>query len=155
MKSVTHALCFLAILAICGCGPTNPSTTPVTGTVTYNGSPVEGATVAFTPTSDAGHVATGVTDSAGKFALTTFEKGDGAVVGSYTVAISKTETTGGMTADEEHEAVNAGQEVKEAETIQYLPAKYSNAATSGLTAEFTEGGSNDFTFPLTDAASES
>ena len=30
-----------------------------------------------------------------------------------------------------------------------LPAKYKSAADSGLTAEVTKGGENDFTFPLT------
>jgi hypothetical protein len=118
--------------------------------VTYNGEPVEGATVVFGAASEGAQTATGITDSAGKFTLTTFEKGDGAVPGSYTVAISKTETTGGMSAEEEHAAMEAGEEVEEAETIQRLPEKYLDGPTSGLTAEVPADGPKDFTFELTD-----
>jgi hypothetical protein len=150
MKMIQLLSCLLIIAAMHGCGPSQPSTTKVTGTVTYNGEPVEGATVVFGAASEGGRAATGVTDSAGKFTLTTFEQGDGAVPGSYTVAISKTETIGGMSAEEEHAAMEAGEEVEEAETIQHLPEKYLNGPTSGLTAEVTADGRNDFTFELTD-----
>ncbi len=151
MRTAKSIACLLAIVTICGCGGSgNPDTVKVTGTVTYNGDTVDGATVAFTPASEGGHLATGITDASGKFSLTTFESDDGAVVGSYSVAITKSETTGGMSEDEEHAAINAGEEVTEATTTHLLPENYGNGATSGLKAEVTAGGPNDFTFELTD-----
>ena len=150
MVIAKHIGLFFLVIAVCGCGSEKPATVKVSGTVTYKGEPVEGATVVFGSTSAGGRAAAGTTDSAGKFSLTTFEKDDGAIPGSYTVAISKTETVGGMTADEEHAAISAGKEVRKAETIHKLPEKYSNGLESGLKAEVKADGTNDFKFELTD-----
>ncbi|MDX1966098.1 MAG: hypothetical protein SFV23_02900 [Planctomycetaceae bacterium] len=90
-------LCGSLVLVIWGCGgkPT-PPTVPVTGSVTYQGEPVAGAIVAFSPiTPGAGSfTAFGTTDEQGRFALRTAIDGatdkDGAVEGAYIVTISKT-----------------------------------------------------------------
>ena len=68
--------CFVVL----GCGVSHPDTHEVTGEVTYNGQPVDGANVVFTLD---GPLASGVTDAAGKFTLRTFEDGDGAVAGTH------------------------------------------------------------------------
>ncbi|MFG0335441.1 MAG: hypothetical protein ACF8TS_18945, partial [Maioricimonas sp. JB049] len=87
--------CLVAVLSalplLTGCSsseppPDRPETAPVTGTVMYQGEPVEGATVVFTP---AGSQATGAvakTDASGKFELMTYEPGDGAIPGKYQVS---------------------------------------------------------------------
>jgi hypothetical protein len=85
------------MITIAGCGASNLPTTPVTGTITYDGEPLEGATVTLTP--DAGSTgsrsASAVSDASGNFVLTTvFTDGatsEGALAGSYTVRVSKLE----------------------------------------------------------------
>ncbi len=134
----------------CGNGATRQDTVPVTGLVTYNGEPVEGATVVFGAASGQDRPATGTTDGSGRFTLTTYERGDGAIAGEFTVAISKTETVGGMTEDEEHAAIEAGEEIKPAETVDHLPERYKDGTQSGLTADVEAGQENHFEFELTD-----
>jgi hypothetical protein len=59
----------------------------VTGKVTLDDQPVEGASVIFQGESGGGHPAAGQTDSEGVFYLGTFEGGDGAFPGEYKVLI--------------------------------------------------------------------
>jgi hypothetical protein len=85
--------CF--IVAFSGCGGSNEyETTPVSGVVTCQGKPVSNAFVNFTPLPDAnratgqrGRPALGLTDSEGRFTLTTYNDGDGAIVGKHTVTV--------------------------------------------------------------------
>ena len=76
-----------AAAAIVGCGPDRPKMTPVTGTVTLSGKPLEGVAVMFV--SKGGRPAHGTTDASGRFTLGTFEASDGALVGEHTVVFSK------------------------------------------------------------------
>lgn len=152
MRHLTH-ICMLAAVSFvvgCGEGASLTGTTAATGTVTYKGQPVEGATVIFSPTVE-GRAASGRTDAEGAFELTTLSASDGVMPGTYSVAISKTEMEGGLSGEEaqkyfeEHNAPPPAATRKE-----LLPAKYKDAATSGLTANITEGGENNFTFELVD-----
>jgi hypothetical protein len=137
-----------------------PNTVSVTGTVTYKGQAVAGATVAFVPdfpVQDAakGHGAFGKTDAEGKFTLRTFEAGDGAVPGKYLVTITKyegsvspvdpnfNEETDYVPPDESSTAKTEGPK-------NALPVKYAQTTTSKLKAEVTESGANDFEFKLND-----
>jgi len=141
-----------SVLAL-GCGGQQdagrPKTVPVTGTVTHNGEPVEGATVAF-QASGGSQSAIGVTDAGGKYTLTTFESGDGAVPGAYQVKIFKYKVeTGPAAAGEDSDNYvppAEGEEAAEAENL--LPAQYADPTTSGLTATVGESGDNTFDFPL-------
>jgi len=73
-----------------GCtGGTNPPTYPTRGVVTRNGSPIDHATVTFHPMSDAGEQAVGRSDASGRFIMSTFERHDGAVAGTYKVCVFK------------------------------------------------------------------
>lgn len=153
----------VALVAIAGCADqtTGPETFSVTGTVTQNGTPVDGATVTFSP-KGTGNAASGTTDSSGNYTLTTFEDGDGAIVGSYAVSIRKfeegpkEEQVGGTETDEDLDAAYAvrdaaaeeGEEVAEAKGL--LPAKYGDPNQSGFTAEVTADGENNFPFDMTD-----
>ncbi|MCH5373930.1 MAG: carboxypeptidase-like regulatory domain-containing protein, partial [Planctomycetes bacterium] len=58
----------------------------VTGIVTLDGEPLEGAKVIFQPKK--GQPAAGITDGKGRYSLTTLENHDGAVPGQYRVIIS-------------------------------------------------------------------
>lgn len=148
LLSTLPALAFIA-----GCGSDMPSTVPVTGTVTMDGSPVEGATVNFL-SEEGARTASGRTDASGKFTLKTIvgtDSADGAVVGRHQVAVVKTESEGQSVGDPkefmskmaENPTITSDFKIK-----QVIPAKYGNPTMSGLTADVSEGGANDFTFEL-------
>lgn len=126
----------------CGQGSSvdHPTTYPVTGTVTYEGAPVEGATVTFRPTTG-NQAAFGNTDASGKYSLTTFVSGDGALPGDYKVKIAKYEVQESTSSGEGDDYVPPEELPEGASTgpKNLLPEKYNNDATSGLTATVTEG----------------
>lgn len=150
-KSLSSALLGTALLVSTGCGggDKNPGVDlePVTGTVLLDGSPVEGATVVF----HGEQGASGITDSSGKFTLTTFDPGDGAKVGVYKVTVSKSEMVG---VDDSYNDVNSPNYGKEAPPAAagkrkfIIAEKFSKADTAGLTAD-VQSGANDFTFEVT------
>jgi hypothetical protein len=152
------ALLLIAISGLAGCGSGKKSlgTVPVTGRVTYQGKPVDKAVVAFDPQESQRPVATGITDSNGRFQLGTLAPGDGAVPGEYAVLISKAETAapvgGQMSPQDLKKAYEERQKAggKTPDSVQSLiPVKYSKANTSGLTA-LIKAQKNDFTFELVD-----
>jgi hypothetical protein len=146
------SLCTLALLSI-GCVPVAPSDRPavvkVSGTVTHNQQPVEGATVLFSPVGDEGFGATGLTDAQGRFQLRTFEPGDGAVAGQYKVAISKYDMS---TANPDLEDDLAAELREDTDQLvgptPLLPVQYAEAATTPLSQEVSAHGDNDGTCAL-------
>jgi hypothetical protein len=81
-------------VALAGCGKAaSVKTYPVTGTVTYNGKPLEGATVVYVPTNPDAPRVSGSTDSDGKFSLSTFVSASeilrGAPADEYKVLVTK------------------------------------------------------------------
>src|SRR5215475_13197743 len=91
LVALTTFLTFGIVLT--GCSSGRPKTYRVTGTVTMQGKPVAGAAITFVPTSNEGEAASAITDSEGKYALTTWQAGDGARPGEYRVKVSKQEQT--------------------------------------------------------------
>src|SRR4051794_29291174 len=91
-----------AVLALCsltlGCSGSagRPPLARVSGTVTHNGKPVTSGSVVFTPAGDsqssAARVATGQIESDGSYTLTTFDTGDGAVLGQHVVTVESRAT---------------------------------------------------------------
>lgn len=76
-----------AVLASLGCGGPG-KTYKVSGTVTLEGgAPVPNALVVFIPKGENGRVATGTTDSAGQYELSTFRTRDGAMAGEYKITV--------------------------------------------------------------------
>ena len=141
-----------ALACVIGCeggGDAGPKVYPVTGTVTYNGQAVQGATVAFHG-EKATRMATGITDAQGRFELTSYEKGDGTVAGKNKVTVTKSSgggagSTGTVSMEEALESAQTQQEAK-----NELPAKYATVANSPLEYTVSESDQNDFTIELTD-----
>ena len=149
-----------SVLTGCGGGADRPAMVPVSGTVNYNGSPVEGATVTFAAGTSA-RSSSGVSDSSGKFKLTTFDSNDGAPVGEYVVTIAKfdaeagTDTAAGSSPEKMKEMMDKQKALMSGQTVAdkpkaKLPAKYADGKTSGETRKVVAGEANDFTFTLTD-----
>jgi hypothetical protein len=90
MKHKIADFCWLAfvlasVVAIVGCGSGRPEVSPVRGTVTFGGRPVPTGTIHFWP--EEGRPARGTINADGAYTLTTFEPGDGAVLGKHLVTI--------------------------------------------------------------------
>ena len=110
-----------------------PKAAKVIGVLTLDGQPASGATVKFSPSRDGesrGYPAVGITDPNGRFRLTTFEAGDGAVPGTYTVTVTL-------------EVADERGEVK-----SLVPRRYADPGTSALTVQIEKGGENDVAFDL-------
>ena len=149
-----HLICLFIVTAASvggGCSRAGlEGVVPVTGTVTYNGKPVEGAAVSFSPAGE-GRSASALTTEDGKFSLTTLEAEDGAFPGSYKIGISKSEVVNPISDAERQKQFheNMGRMPLE-EHRSLLPEKFRNPNTSGLTAEVEKSGENNFAFDLAD-----
>jgi len=138
------------IAFVAGCGGSSLKTYRVEGTVTHNGSPVEGASVTFTPADTSGSTAGGRTDAAGKYTLMTSFGANGAEPGTYTVTISKREgvPTGRKILSSEGPD-GAEVEVDEKVLRDMLPVQYGSAQTSPFKDIKVEAKSlNTFDFAL-------
>jgi hypothetical protein len=162
---VLGACLILAFSASLGCSkaPTLP-TVPAEGVVKLDGAPLEGATVAFTPTTDSGKPANGITDAQGRFQLKTylggnFGQANGALPGDYIIMVSKYEAVSGsgpkLDADQQAKALEEAKrtgkppaELQQNQPKLLTPAKYSNAKQSDLKAT-VKSSDNQFTFELT------
>ncbi len=145
--------CLLAAAMLSGCTDSSngrPQTVEATATITYNGSPVGGATVTFSPAGESGNAAYGKTDATGKVALSTFGGEDGAVPGSYKVMVTKTEVEGAAAGAGDDESSEEEEEEATVTHKQLLPEKYARVDTTDLEATVSEGGDNNFTFDLKD-----
>ena len=81
-----HIIGMVSLLAVAGCGG-NSDLASVTGTVTLDGEPLEGAAVVFAPTS-AGATAYGRTDAQGRYEMMFSDDEKGAWLGENIVRIS-------------------------------------------------------------------
>jgi hypothetical protein len=145
------ALLAAANLLVLGCGGDDEigKRYPVSGTVTYNGKPVEKAQVTFQPVKAELRAASGTVQD-GKYTLSTAGNNDGAMPGSYQVTVvakevdpAKLKSTNPMLPPQAL-AKKANLAAK-----SLLPTKYSSPGTSGLTAEVKEQ-PNTFDFDLKD-----
>lgn len=166
-RLVWVAVCATVVLAI-GCSRyvedkwsrARPATHRAGGVVEYRGQPVTRAIVTFVAREESRgteFTAVGLTDDRGRYELKTFRPGDGALAGSHRVTIEKRSLGGGHAGDkkiptnrEEYEAQRAAQ-AGAAKFVGELPARYGDAKTSGLTADVTDKGPNEFVFTLDDS----
>jgi hypothetical protein len=138
------AAAFMALVT--GCSRSRlPPVAKATGVVRLNGSPVAGALVRFIPDTTKGpdgRMSTGTTGTDGRFVLSCFQEGDGALVGFHRVAIvaqPRVEITGSPDAPIERLVRAAA-----------VPARYADERTSGLAAEVATGAAagNHFEFDI-------
>lgn len=125
----------MLIVGLAGCsnGVKTPDLGQVSGTVTLNGKPLDGATVEFIP--DAGRPSIGMTDAQGKYKLLFRADQPGAVIGTHSVRItSRRDSSGG---EGSTPLVKARSET--------VPQKYNDATTLKVDVK---AGSNTHDFPL-------
>jgi hypothetical protein len=123
----------LLLMFVAGCSD-EPAVYPVSGTVTFNGKPVEGATVFFTPVAEEGVAAAGKTDAQGKYELQMGEE-KGAQEGQYKVAVELIKIVGQQTNPDNDDNLRS---------VHLLPQKYSDSSSSDLEAEVPGKEAYDF-----------
>jgi hypothetical protein len=142
--SLRTALSLLAgvslLISLTGCSgdPNMPKLGKVHGKVTYKGKPVDSGTVTFNPIQgkggETGQNATGQIESDGSYVMTTFNTGDGAILGQHVVAVVVREKG----------SENQGKPRADS-TIDYsmpkivTPPKYASVETSPLRCTVREG----------------
>lgn len=122
-------------LALVGCAESE--TVKVKGTVTLDGKPVDRAEVMFLPAG--GRMATGVTNSEGKFELSTNAAGDGAVPGEHKVTIV------------EHYEAGKPPPMTPGPLKTRFPPQYSDPLQTPFSATVQRDGKNDFQFDMNSA----
>jgi hypothetical protein len=139
----------ILLIFLTGCAQKNPyDTTLVEGTVRLGGVPTAGISVNFTPIGNNGNSAGGLTDSSGKYQLTTggAPVGSGAIADDYNVTFSKIEIEGSHLNFEEYQKQIGNRPPK---TTYIVPEKYGNSAASGIAPVHVEKGKkNVFDFDL-------
>jgi hypothetical protein len=149
-----YAAAFAALAALAGgCGDSGPALVPVTGTVTLNGKPFEGATVSWIPDPSNKNALPGedVTGPSGNYKAISMGR-SGLVPGKYKVVISKMPAAPtGPTADMAREdpfMAKLGAE-SAAEASRKAPTKKKEAAAEKIEQTFEReippsGGPQDF-----------
>jgi hypothetical protein len=108
----------VACLLLVGCGDERPTRVPVSGTVTIDGVPLTYGSVMFINPST--RPAGSSLDPQGRFTLSCYEAGDGAVLGHHLVKVTAAQPYGD-------------------DAVRWLaPKKYADENTSGLEVEITE-----------------
>lgn len=162
LSKVATLLGVICLIAGCGGGAADrPKTVPVSGTVVYNGQPLEGATVSFW-CEGAPRAATGLTDKDGKFKLSMFAFNDGAIPGVNKITVSKAEASGQAAGPSPEEMLRNPSALAQASQQRMqdkggaaakplVPAKYGSQTSTPLKETVNENGSgNEFVIQLTD-----
>ena len=148
----------LAMIPFCGCNPRDPkqpATYKVTGKVTYQGNPLEGAEVIFM-TEKSPRPGRGTTNKDGEFVLSTYGAGDGAMAGQHRVTVTKWEIPEFAkrnfkdSGEGDRERAKAIAEGLPTDPKLLTPSKYKAPATSGLSFKVEPQGKNHFELPLVD-----
>jgi hypothetical protein len=139
-----------------GCGDDTglSSRYKVSGTVNYNGKPVEKGQITFHPAQEGGATrAANGTITNGSYSLTTATPGDGALPGDYKVTIASLEVDDSKVLETVKKYGGGGRQEDigkaTAAAKNLVPAKYQLADTSKLTAK-VNAKPNTINFDLTD-----
>lgn len=133
-RRLVGLLAIMSLFSLAGCSGdrTEPfkNLVPVSGTITYDGELLEHGIVSFAPLDPGGQSATGkIVD--GKFTMQTTVSAPGVVAGKYQVMVDATETLETTPSNNPAELY--------AKPKNLIPARYSNAKTSGLEIEVVSG----------------
>jgi len=155
MLSVLLGLAILLPLAGCSKVARIPGLVKCEGTVTWNGAPIEGATVTFYPQHPNGRGGVGMTDANGKFKTTTLHVNDGIEPGEYIVTIKKVTSVreepkqaAFPSDDGDRDRRGIGIAPDRFVDTYHIPQVYSDKNTSGLTAVVSPKGTRDLLFEL-------
>jgi hypothetical protein len=107
-----QTLLVCAVVALAGCGDGRPERVPVSGVVLIDGEPLTRGYVKFVPAN--GRPSLGKIAADGKFALTCFDGGDGAIPGTHRVQVS------------------ANRIISANKIEWFAPSKYADFRTSGI-----------------------
>lgn len=140
----------VASVAVGGCGPAKPAsnrpqTHPASGRLSLAGQPLAAATVTFRPEGK-GSGCAGISDASGRFKLSTFAAGDGALPGKYRVTVTK--FAAAPASPDVDSPGYAPPSASAPPPKSLLPETYADPAKSGLTAEVVAGKANVFEFDL-------
>ena len=139
-----------ALVAFLGCSSSQsslpegaPPLYEVSGTVTYNDTPLSDAIVVLAPKNSTSNSIGGSahTDSEGKFVAQAYPPNNGMPEGNYTVTVIKTETV---------EVPGGDPDNVQTTSKSLVPEKYSQPQTSGLTLTVTKEGKDDVLLELKD-----
>jgi len=167
-RGVFAVLTASVILVITSCGGTDDGLGrrfPVSGTVTYNGKPLEKGSISFIPDDPKGVGASGAIEN-GSYTMSTGGNSDGARAGKYKVTITAKEDSSAKAKADFEKARAALPKGSGTENLGYIPrqfltkagaeakslipAGYGDVRTTTLTAEVKEQ-SNTIHFKLSDA----
>ena len=156
-RNLIVAFGLVALAGLGGCSGKGGSFATVSGVITHNGNPVDGARVTFYSTLEvdgAKQMAYGaLTDSNGKYVIATVGKDPGIPAGMYKVTVVKYEGKGYTP----QEGIDAGQLDAMASDqggggkggpVNLLPAAYATVTASKLTATLEPGKNKDVNFDL-------
>ncbi|MCA9007422.1 MAG: hypothetical protein KDA70_19275 [Planctomycetaceae bacterium] len=130
------------LLTLTGCGDGHPPRSLVTGTVSYNGKPLNIGSLVFIPVGG-GPPAQGKVARDGSYEMGTFEEDDGVIPGNYKVMIVALTSSGGSGLPEDTVKANA-------EPVSVIPEWYGDLEKSGLLVTVVADKPNTIDFPLTD-----
>jgi hypothetical protein len=139
MRSLAAASLGLAAATfVVGCGSGNEfETAPAAGRVTLDGKPVAEGSVVTTPAQ--GWPARGELDADGRFTLSTYKPGDGAILGPHEIVVI---AQSGPDPSEHFERPPP------APTKWLIPERYGSRATSGLSFTVEKGRQNEINLEL-------
>ena len=140
--------CTVAVL-LGGCGRDN-GTAPVSGKVTVDGKPLAFGEIFFMPTS--GRMAHATIQPDGSYQLTTYETGDGALIGDHTVTIEALRVESNApepkTLEEEVSMEGGLPPQLVMKETRLVSEKYGDAATTPLRATVEDKKLNEINFDL-------
>jgi len=143
-RAVLPVCTMLLFLSGCGGGKDSVKTAKVTGTVTYENKPLEGANVTFLV--EGAPIAVGTTDSEGKFSIPNVPVGSARVGVSKNVAQPR--PAANLTPDDMIKMSKPGKKSMPPPKSA-IPVKYADPNTSGFTADVSSDESaNSFKFEL-------
>jgi hypothetical protein len=150
-------LCCLLMLVSAGCGSKYPPTAQVKGKITLNGKPVTTGRISFHPTTGE-RPALGHIGPDGAYSLTTFERGDGALLGHHKVSIKSTRIENAPPTPkdlkEEAEFNAKGLLSRKPQLVFLVDKKYYDDRTTDLETEVRPGENEiDFNLPASAAPS--
>ncbi|MDR3232137.1 MAG: hypothetical protein LBT46_00460 [Planctomycetaceae bacterium] len=137
MKHIIIITLLIVTLSIAGCGQRGlKGLSKVSGTITLNGQPLEGATISFSPQTPDTRGAAALSGAGGNFQVTTLHSNDGVQPGEYLISVSKIESEGILPAAEVR---RIGAKNYHPQRTQMVPEKYLKAETSDLKITVRKG----------------